>query len=1264
MAEAPQLTDRSLRFGPYVTSSRLGEGGMGVVYVAHHEQTGAEVALKTVRGARRRNLSGIRAEIKALASLRHPNIVKIGESGIEGGAPWYAMELLHGQNFGVFVTKMWFDVVGHSADSVATVSDVESRIGEGRLAAASSSPAHGFATKGTPPTKAGAGRAAEILRITADLSRALSYLHRNGLLHGDLKPSNIFVCRDGRVVLLDFGLVSQSRGGLGRESLETAGAVRGTLPYLAPERLRGDFADARADLYGVGVMLYEALTGQLPFRGARAADILAAQQAGLVALPSHLVSDLPPEIDRLVRDLLAFSPQDRLGHAEDVVAVLEALGVPPATADAEDGPRATYLYRPPLAGRGVVLDGLLARLSDATSGRGGVVLLTGESGVGKTALMAELGRRATQRHLTVENGECIPLGAGDGADAEIKEAPLHPFRGLLQDVADRCAEWPASTVDALLAPRGKLLARYEPALATVPGWARFAEPVELSADAAAQRLMRELRELLAALARATGPLLLLVDDLQWADELSIRFLRSLDDDFFRRTPILFVATVRRDEMNSELRTLAESDGVEVVPLERLDQAGVAEMIGGMLSMAAPPLSLVSFLSRQSEGNPFFVAEYLRLAVEENVVVRQAGRWRVASDQGAVSVVEGLRLPGSIRDLVERRLGGLAADAREAVDVGAVIGRNFEMALLAEVLGVDEEELRRRLREPTSLMIVQDAGAGTLRFAHDKLRETAYSALTAERKRALHGAVARCIEARCRGDRAALTDRSPELAHHFKLAQEPASAVEVLELAGEAALRKSAHREAAAYLEDALATSDRAGLAIPDARRGRWERMIGDAYLALGQHDVSLAHFRVALRLLGAPVPEKESRVGASLLGLLVTQVTHRFGLRVIAETPHAASDLLLEKAQIHDRLLQIHYYMGGPLPRMMHAMLSSMNLAELAGPSAVRALGYVNAGATAGIMPIRGLADHYFSLARNALAAHPNEEVETFVDLLESHYRFGCGDFARATRYLTNSMEISQRLGFLRRWEEVAGLYRAMLLVQGRFDDALALGEQVLASSKRGDRQIQCWELVGRAHVQLAKGDPGSALRDASLAAEISVDQLRQERLRSNAVLAAARLRCGDFEGARKAADVALAEIEAGPPLGPYWVDPYADVCDVAFARWDAGDGEGSRLAERAVKAIDKLARVFPVAAARARLYVGHRLRREGKLARARQMWAQGVALADAGGLPYDAALNETALGASLEAADPERARRLARACDELRRLGATHALRLAEAAA
>jgi serine/threonine protein kinase/tetratricopeptide (TPR) repeat protein len=1260
MLEEALSAEPAQRFGPYTTSTKIGQGGMGVVYRARRDGSASDVALKTVRVMHRRNLAGIRAEIKVLASLRHQGIVRVEDFGVENGAPWFAMELLQGQTLKQFVAAAW-GAGSESGDEQNTATFVSTGSADFNHQERSVSGPAG--TSYRRPLCAG-GRLPEVLAIVRDLCQALSHLHGIGLLHGDLKPSNVFVCSNGRVVLLDFGLVGRSLGTLGRESIEGAGAMGGTMSYSAPERLKGDFADARADLFSVGVLLYEALTGRLPFSGADASQILEAMRAGLGYLPSHLVSDVPPAVDQLTKDLLAFSPLNRIGHAEDVVNVLESFGAGSVESLSGSAPKTSYLYRPPLAGRGESLSRLVRRVEAAVRGEGGVVVLMGESGTGKTSLLAELARQAKRARVTVISGECIPVGAEAGLANQAREAPLHPFRPMLQDVADRCREWDEATIHDLLAHRAKLLVPYEATLAGIRGFDAFPDPPLLPAEAALPRLLLELRGLLGALPSIEGPLVLLIDDLQWADELSVRLLESLTREFFQSRKLLVVATIRSDEVTGSLRALLDHEDIELVPVERLGAGDVEEMVGGMLAMRSPPAPLVDFLSRHSEGNPFFVAEYLRLVVAEGFVTRQGGHWTVAqAPNGLIGGLENLELPGSIRELVSRRLDLLSADARALLEVAAVVGRKFDAALLAATLGVDESRALEWLRESISFGFVRETGSGAHQFSHDKLREVAYARLSPELKRTTHARVARQIEASVGGDRQVLSQRAAELAHHFKLADDPRSALTYLELAGEAALARSAHHQAASFLAECVSTANLVESDIAPARRARWERMMGDANLALGELDRSLSHFREALRSLGMPQPEGRVAMAASTLRQIAVQAIHGLRLRRLPTRAHAGTSSLLEKSQIHGRLLQIFYYTGATLP-MLHAMINSLNLAELAGPSSHRALGYVNTGATAGILSLRKLGDHYCALARATIEAYPNAEFETFINLLEGHHHLGSGSFERARSLLLRAMELSEDMGFVRRWEENADLYLSLVSVEGRFDEARVLSGEIVASSERGDKQVKCWGLIGRAQSLLALDEADSALEDARRAAEIAVGQTRSERLRAKSTLAAALARSGDFEAAAKAADVAMVEIEAGPLTGgPYWLDPICGVVDVRLAAWDRGSARGESAAARlAVMALRRLARVFPFARARAALYEGYLLNRLGRVKAARKKWSRGTGLASSLGLRYDLALNEIAIARSLPESHPDRARRLAEGQKVLGETGALYAARLNKA--
>jgi predicted ATPase len=294
-----------------------------------------------------------------------------------------------------------------------------------------------------------------------------------------------------------------------------------------------------------------------------------------------------------------------------------------------------------------------------------------------------------------------------------------------------------------------VLARYEPALAGLPGQGAHPEPVELPPDAARLRLMSYLAETLEALV-GDQPLVLLLDDLQWADELtleSVEFL--LRGGRLERLPLLVLGTYRAEEIGEGLSKLLGSSGVRQLKLQRLDEAGLGTMVGDMLAMSPAPRPFVRFLSRHSEGNPFFVAEYLRAAVGEGLLYRdEQGRWQVAEpseEKATEATYEALPLPRSLHTLIGRRLDGLSAETQRLLEAAAVLGRETDATLLADVAGLPASQVMRATLEALNRQWMQQLGEERLRFDHDKLREVAYGRLPAERCRELHRAAAEALD---------------------------------------------------------------------------------------------------------------------------------------------------------------------------------------------------------------------------------------------------------------------------------------------------------------------------------------------------------------------------------------------------------------------------------------------------------------------------------------------------------------------------------------
>ena len=633
-------------------------------------------------------------------------------------------------------------------------------------------------------------RLRRVLTLARQLCAPLAFLHGEGIVHRDLKPDNIIVRADGTPVLVDFGVMAEFGAAVGRDRVTADSQVAGTPFYMAPEQITGADMDARADLYALGCVLYELLTGEPPFTGDSAARVLRAHLEREPAPPSSCADGIPPAVDELVLRLLAKEPAKRLGYAVDVAAALVDLGAEDAAG--EPGPRPRiYLYRPGLAGRDAVLEELRAGLSPLLQGRGGLTFVGGESGVGKSRLVLELVRAASERGAQVLAGEAQALAG----------RPLGALCKPLQAIADRCLERGAQETDRLLGPRGPLLARHEPTLADLPGQDRYPAPPELPPDAARQRLFRSLHETLAALA-ADRPVLLVLDDLQWADELTLGFIGALaSGDALARQPLHLLGTYRTEEVGPGLARLLREPGCRLVPLERLDRLGVGAIVADMLALASPPAELVRFVARRSEGNPFFIGEYLRAAAQEALLRRdRQGRWHLAHQHGADGGFDALDLPETLRDLIVLRLGALTRPARRLAELAAAAGREVPLALLEQVSGLEPAALQQGFAELLERQVAEEPVPGTLRFAHDKLRETTYDAMDAERKRALHQRLAEALDTP--GGR---QDQSHAIAMHYTLGEvhrDPARVLEANLHAGEVALGKEAPHEALTLFQQA------------------------------------------------------------------------------------------------------------------------------------------------------------------------------------------------------------------------------------------------------------------------------------------------------------------------------------------------------------------------------------------------------------------------------------------------------------------------------
>ncbi|HKQ70035.1 MAG TPA: AAA family ATPase, partial [Polyangiaceae bacterium] len=592
--QAAIAASKGERIGPYRLLELIGEGGMGRVHRAEHLATGRFCALKTVKQMSPERSLALRMEIAALRAVDHAGVVRIEDEGIHNGLPWYAMELLRGQTLAAYHRDL--GSAGPESSSGSSFSPTTDPIsGVQPISRILSSTALAKKVADVPT-----------LGLYRALCEPLAHIHGRGMVHRDLKPANVFVRHDGTPVLMDFGLIGYARGAVGREILDAGDRVLGSIHYIAPERIEGRLVDARADLYSLGCMLYEAVTGRPPFVGAPR-EVLAQHVAACPVPPSEFVSGLPPDVEDLILALLAKAPRARIGHASDVA---ERLGRALGHAEIARPSHAAPLYRPELSGREDILASLDDFVQQARGGRGAMILLGGESGIGKTFLCSEFAFRAGRNGFRVITGECIGLSAPIAGSRDVSSGPLHPLRRFLQAVADICHERGSDDRQRILGDAAAYLAPYEPCLSV------FAEPTtevraaSLPGPARSEVVLAVLTETLRQFA-VDAPVLLILDDLQWSDDLTLQFLSGLDRTFFIGLPLVIVGTFRADEASPSLERLAKSEACASFSLRSLDESALAKMVGDMLAIDRPPEHLVRFLTRESRGNPFFTAEYLR-----------------------------------------------------------------------------------------------------------------------------------------------------------------------------------------------------------------------------------------------------------------------------------------------------------------------------------------------------------------------------------------------------------------------------------------------------------------------------------------------------------------------------------------------------------------------------------------------------------------------------------------------------------------------------
>lgn len=528
----------------------------------------------------------------------------------------------------------------------------------------------------------------ELLELAHTIAQALAEVHAAGVVHKDLNPGNIVLNpATGEVKLIDFELAATlSRGGA-----EPQRVLEGTLAYIAPEqtgRLNRP-ADHRADLYALGVTLYELLTGRLPFAGADPLELVHAHLARMPRPPHEIAPYLPPQFSAIIMKLLAKNPEDRYQSTAGLVADLafcaQHLSSPERLAAFTPGQhdRAAQLQLPRLLyGRVAALEQLGAAFARAAAGGRELVLVTGASGIGKTALVSELHGPVAERGGYFVGGkfeqyQSLPYLAWEQAFVALVHRLLSETDARLEALR--------AAIQAAVGANGRLLTDLIPYLELIIGPQPDVPPLE--GRDAQHRLEFTFRSFIGALARAEHPLVVVLDDLQWADGASLNLLQLILDD---QAPghLLVIGAHRDTEMppahplRQTLAALAQATPVTTVALAPLGIADLSQLIADTLGYApeqARPLS--ELVHQRTAGNPFYVTQFL-FALHDGGLLT----WHGASRQWQCDLaqIRAFALSADAPTVLAQQLQKLPPATQRLMALAACLGNQFDLATLALV----------------------------------------------------------------------------------------------------------------------------------------------------------------------------------------------------------------------------------------------------------------------------------------------------------------------------------------------------------------------------------------------------------------------------------------------------------------------------------------------------------------------------------------------------------------------------------------------------
>jgi adenylate cyclase len=698
----------------YRVEEMIGSGGMGQVYRAVDTRLQRPVAIKVMADTGKEvelMVQRFLREARAASALNHPNIVVVHDIGeTPDGRHYIVQELIHGRTLR---TTMLEQV------PVPMVID-----------------------------------------LARQVARALAAAHAARIVHRDIKPENIMIRGDGYAKVLDFGLarvpdVETSNASTHSGHETTSGVLVGTMAYMSPEQARGAAAGAPADIFALGITLYELVAGRRPFVAPTMPAVLVSILTDEPTLLSQLAPSVPPGLERLIHRMLSKDPDAR-PSAREVEEELALLAGGEGRSSSATATAALVERR--TVGREIERERLRQAYNEVGKGHGRVVTVMGEPGIGKTAIVEDF--VAELSHLPerpiVIRGRCSERLAGAEAYLPMLEALDNLLHGTT---------W--STVHSLM--KSVAPSWYVQVAHTAASQDSIARVREEAPAMSQERMKRELGALLQETSRVR-PFVVFLDDLHWADVSTIDLLNYLAGRFDQMR-VLVLATYRPADMTlAQHPFLAIRDNLRThgaldeIPLGFLDRRDVQRYLEVTFPQHRFPPSLADLIHTKTDGSPLFMADVVRYLRDSGSLVQKDGAW-VLTRSEADAFQE---LPASIRSMIARKIERLSEADRKLLVAASVQGHQFDSAVLSEALEMDPADVEERLDALEHVYVFVNrvkehefpdfTPSLQYQFVHALYQNALYASLQPTRRASLSGKVARSLVAHHRNEHAVLAGR--------------------------------------------------------------------------------------------------------------------------------------------------------------------------------------------------------------------------------------------------------------------------------------------------------------------------------------------------------------------------------------------------------------------------------------------------------------------------------------------------------------------------